>query len=250
MIAKYKALKRPMRVFAEGKVIGGGINLKPAPYLPIVEVTPDTQPVVIKKGTFVTLDQNGFVIPAYPSQKQLTYSAVDVQFGVINIDTGEPVQAAGTSTQTISGKPIGIALYDYFLNLPQFQADYNIQPEVGILTEGLILLALDSAHSSVQYKPGDVLELDSAGFPVPVAQLNVTVDESGSATHEIKLDASNFVGKLVRVIDATDQSLGWTGGYELVAPASGLDLPGIENGGILDGIDETTKKGLLIKLGF
>lgn len=65
MIAKYKALKRPMRVVSEGKVVGGGLNLKPAPYLPILEVVPDTPPVVIKKGTFVTLDQNGYVIPAY-----------------------------------------------------------------------------------------------------------------------------------------------------------------------------------------
>lgn len=64
MIPKYTALKRPMRVFSEGKVIGGGIGAKAAPYLPIVEVVPDTPPVVIKKGTFVTLDANGFVIPA------------------------------------------------------------------------------------------------------------------------------------------------------------------------------------------
>jgi len=92
MIPKYKALKRPMRVFAEGKVIGGGINLQAAPYLPILEVVPDTPPVVIKKGTFVTIDANGYVIPAYAGNgKTLTYSAVDVQYGVIDIDTGNPV---------------------------------------------------------------------------------------------------------------------------------------------------------------
>lgn len=91
MIAKYKALKRPMRVFSEGKVIGGGINLKPAPYLPIVEVVPDTPPVVIKKGTFVSLDANGFLIPAFQTPAALSYSAIDVQYGVIDIDTGAPV---------------------------------------------------------------------------------------------------------------------------------------------------------------
>lgn len=128
-------------------------------------------------------------------------------------------------------------MYDYYLNLPAFADAYNVQQTVGVLTEGLILLALDNAHASVQYKPGQVLALDDGGFPVPAA---------GGTDFE----PSAVIGKLIMVVDATDPKLAWTGGYELVAPASGLNLPGIENGGLLDGIDEVTKKGLLIKLGF
>lgn len=165
----------------------------------------------------------------------VVYSTVDVQYGVLDIDTGSKVSAPKTATAKLVGKPLGIALYDYYLNVPEYKWDYNVQPTVGILTEGLVLLALDAAHAGVSYEPGDLLVLDSAGFPVPVT--------TGA-------DLSFVVGKLVRVIDATDSELAFTGALEYVATAKGLGLPGVENGGLQDGIDGVTKKGLLIKLGF
>lgn len=130
--------------------------------------------------------------------------------------------------------------------MPSLRHEYNVQPHVGILTEGLILLALDSAHASVTYAPGQLLVLDADAFPVPISTTSIDTND-GTADLTV---LNGVIGKLVRVIDATDTDLYWTGGYELVAPVSGLDLPGVENQGILDGIDETTKKGLLIKLGF
>jgi len=131
---------------------------------------------------------------------------------------------------------------------------YQVQDQVTILADRMILLAVDSAHASVQYQSGDILVLDGDGFPVP---FDVTVDAAGvysvaAAVTMLKDMLKYKVGRLVKVIDLAKDTM-FTGGLENVEYwpsefASGL--PGKQNGGVTDGIDETTKKGLLIQLEF
>ena len=233
------------RKYSDGIQIGGGLNLKPAPYLPIVDVDPVLNAgIVIKKGTFVTLDANGYLVPAFVGEKTLTYTQTDVEHGVVDIDTGGSLTGPKTSTNKLGttetadvkiGKPIGVALTDVFkdYNDPWFKP----QKGVSLLQKAVILLGVDTAHDSVAYTAGDLLVLDASGFPVPLAsQENVALDF--------------VVGRLIKLIDVVaDPS--FTGGLENVeyVPeefASGL--PGKQTAGIMDGIDLTTKKGLLIQL--
>jgi len=253
-----------MREYSDGIRFGGGLELRPAPYLPVVEVDRNLNAAkVIKKGTFVTLDEFGYVVPAFVGKKTLTYGQYDVEFGVLDIDlfktTKAAVTAAKTSTaelgETITiGKPIGVAMFDIY----QWDMDkdpwYKVQDQVTILADRMILLAVDSAHASVQYQSGDILVLDGSGFPVP---FDVTVDatdvDSVAAAVTMLKDMLKYkVGRLVKVIDLAKDTM-FTGGLENVEYwpsefASGL--PGKQNGGVTDGIDETTKKGLLIQLEF
>lgn len=239
-----QAEHRNFREYSEGIRIGGGLNLKPAPYLPILKVDPMLNAgVVIKKGTFVTLDENGYLVPAFVGSKSLAYTDVDVQHGVVDIDTGAALTAQKTSTKKLGtdgdvkiGRPIGVVTQDVFkdYNDPWFKP----QQGVAILTDYLVLFGLDSAHASAGYVAGDLLTLDINGFPVPF----------DPETDDIRF----VVGRLVKVIDVNVDKM-FTGGLEYVEYmpeefAAGLD--GKQTGGIMDGIDLTTKKGLLVQLRF
>jgi hypothetical protein len=76
-----------MREYSDGIRIGGGLKFRPAPYLPIKEYDENLHKgVVIKKGDFVTLDENGYLVPAFVGEKALDYTALDVAEGVYDID--------------------------------------------------------------------------------------------------------------------------------------------------------------------
>jgi len=81
-VKKYK-----MREYSDGIRIAGGLNIRPAPYLPVISVDQHYQKgIVIEKGTFVTFDEFGYLVPAYTGNKNLTYTALDVTEGVFDID--------------------------------------------------------------------------------------------------------------------------------------------------------------------
>ena len=254
-----KAEHSDFREYCEGTRIGGGLKFAPAPYLPILKVDPILNAgVVIKKGTFVTLDSNGFLVPAFVGSKSLVYTSVDVEHGVIDIDTDSAVSAQKTSIPTTKkigtgatddvkiGKPIGVVVQDVFkdYNDPWFTP----QKGVAILNHYAVLIGLDTAHQFVTYQVGDLLTLDLNGFPVP---FDTTFTVTDSNPQIVKLDDIHFVvGRLIKVIDATKDM--FTGGLEYVEyePAEfATGLPGSQTGGIMDGINLQTKKGLLIKLG-
>ena len=238
------------REYSKGERFGAGLNLKPAPYLPIVKVDSTINAgVVIRKGTFVTLDENGFIVPAFIGDKTLTYTDIDVSHGVIDIDTDAAVTQAKTSTKTLGtdaadvkiGKPVGVVVADVYKNYddPWFEP----QKGVTILTDYLVLVGVDSAHNAVTYTPGDLLILDDSGFPVPLGVMSDIGDSE--KLHYV-------VGKLVKIVDVTAEPM-FTGGLEYVEyePESfATGLPGAQTNGISDGIDLTTKKGLLIQLRF
>ncbi len=243
-----------MREYSDGVRIGSGLGFKPAPYLPVVEWDPNLNTgIVIKKGDFVTLDQFGYVVPAFVGEKTLTYGAYDIQLGVKDIDTftgkvsDSAVAAAKTSSKKLGttatanikiGKPIGVAMFDVYAWDMGQDPWYQVQDNVTILADRMILLAVDSAHASVSYEAGDILVLDASGFPVPF---------DGDAA-----DLPYGVGRLVKVIDLTKQP-DFTGGLEQVeyfSPEFAEGLPGKQTAGVSDGIDLTTKKGLLIQLWF
>jgi len=167
-----------MREYSDGIRFGGGLGLRPAPYLPVVEVDRNLNSAkVIKKGTFVTLDEFGFVVPAFVGSKALVYGQYDVEFGVLDIDTFKTTKAAVTVTKTSTlelgddvkvGKPLGVAMFDIYQWDMGKDPWYQVQDPVTILADRMILLAVDSAHNNVTYESGDVLVLDADGFPVPL----------------------------------------------------------------------------------
>ena len=247
-----------MREYQEGERLSGGLKFRPAPYLPVKKFDQTYQiGVVIEKGDVVTLDQFGFLVPAFQGEKTLSYTAIDVQLGVFDLDsfTGkkddQAVSAAKTTTKKIGttdtanvkiGAPIGVAMYDIFQWDLERDPWFQVQPEVAVLCDKAILLALDPDHASVSYLPGQLLMVDDKGFPVPF---------DGNAA---KLQY--VIGRLVKVIDvAADPD--WLGGVQNVVyfPEAfrPTHLPGrqsMENASVVvtEGIDQTTKKGLVIQL--
>jgi hypothetical protein len=125
---------------------------------------------------------------------------------------------------------------------------YQVQPGITILADRMILYALDSAHEALSYEPGDILVLDENGFPVPFS-----VDSTDASTVASSVEKLGYgIGRLVRVIDVNggiDKDF-FAGLEQVVNPPVVTGLPGSETGGAWDGIDETTKKGLLIQLWF
>jgi len=246
------------RVLGEGKVLGHGVTLKPAPYLPIVDVdTENKLAVVIKKGTFVTFDQYGYLVPAKKVATTLTYTATDVEYKVFDIDSftndldnDTKVSAAKTSTATLGPDgtiktyfPIGILALDAF----QYTADpwFKPQDNLTLIQDSLVLVALDSAHESQSYEPGSLLVLDDNGYPIPIGDLVI------DGTNEI-FDATQLnwaIGRLVKVIDLEAEPE-WKNALDMVIvpPVGQPYIPGSHNSGVSDGFDVTTKKALLIQL--
>jgi hypothetical protein len=131
---------------------------------------------------------------------------------------------------------------------------YQVQNPVTVLADRMILLAIDTDHNSVAYESGDILVLDDKGFPVPFSySLNDTDTISLANSVKSALDSLKYaIGRVVKVIDINADPE-WRGGLEYVEYRPEdfeIDLPGKANGGVTDGIDKDTKKGLLIQLEF
>ena len=174
-----EAKHEKMREYSDGIRIGGGLKLRPAPYLPIIEIDKNLDKgIVMKKGTFVTLDQFGYVVPARKTDAVLTYGQYDVDYGTYNIDDfgagNGKVSSTGTSTKTLgpsgdikTGKPIGVLMFDVYAWDMGNDPWYQVQDPITILADRMILLAVPASHASVSYEPGDILVIDDSGFVSP-----------------------------------------------------------------------------------
>jgi len=255
------------REYSDGLRIGGGLALRPAPYLPILSWDDHRHAgIVIKKGTILSITSDGYIVPCNGgvSDQVYTYSQLDIDNDVIDFDlwatTQGVVAATGDSAENQEALlPVGFAQYDIYRWDMDNDPWYNVQTEVGILEDRLVLMALDETHEgSYTYANGQWMVSDEDGFPVPISLsdlgLTVAVDgAAGTGTLDVSsvTDAMNqIVGRLIKIIDLESTDPHFTGGLEQTIPVPGLGLPGIETDGISDGIDTTTKKGLLIQITF
>lgn len=185
MARKVVPIKHKMIEMSEGVRIGSGFNLKPAPYLPIIEA--DTEKdlgIVIKRGTIVTFDDNGYLIPCVGgSAVKPSYTALDVTYGVTNIDDSEVVEATDIGAATTAyakNAPVGVAQYDIYQFSPDDQYTYQIQPHVAVLQDYFVLYALNASQGSADWVPGAVVVPDNTGYPTPASLAffgNATIED-------------------------------------------------------------------------
>lgn len=115
----------PFVELCESVVPGLGKGVYPAPYLPIQRYDKWIESgVVISVGVPVGFDNMGYLVPAGLAGGQtLTYTSYDVDMGVLSVDTGTAVAAAGAATiptalcPTDGVIPVGIATYNIYNNL-------------------------------------------------------------------------------------------------------------------------------------
>lgn len=232
-------------------------KLYPAPYLPVLEYSKALDAsIVIREGTIIALDANGFVVPANGGvDSNIVYSRYDVDEGTAHIDTFNPanINASPAVTQltmgTVTGKitanrPIGIAFTDIYAYKYIQDPTYKLQYSVTVARSGLGLLAIDEAHKALTYNSGELIKSDGIGFVVPIEMTDIT-DVAG-----IKLAYSQQFGRVIDVLDANDKSL--LGGMEYVVPVPGMNMPGIENGGYNNalGLDDQHTKSVLFTFSF
>ncbi len=232
-------------------------KLYPAPYLPVLEYSKALDAsIVIREGTIIALDANGFVVPANGGvDSNIVYSRYDVDEEIAHIDTFNPanINASPAVTQstmgTVTGKitanrPIGIAFTDIYAYKYIQDPTYKLQYSVTVARSGLGLLAIDEAHKDLTYNSGELIKSDDIGFVVPIEMTDIT-DVEG-----IKLAYSQQFGRVIDVLDANDKSL--LGGMEYVVPVPGMNMPGIENGGYNNalGLDDQHTKSVLFTFSF
>jgi len=175
-----------MKEYSDGDRIGGGLKFRPAPYLPIITMDKQTDMgIVIKKGTIVSLDSNGYIVPANGGTAQdVLYSSTDIEEGVIDLDsfgaTNDAVAATGDCGSDIpANTPIGVAQYDMFQWDMEADPWYQIQRNVAILEDRMVLYALGTYnnifnqngtvdYSGYTYSPGHWVVPDGNGYPVPI----------------------------------------------------------------------------------
>lgn len=261
----FTAKTSTFREYSDGIRIGGGLNFRPAPYLHIVEWDKSIEKgIVMKKGTIVSMTEDGYIVPANGGSAQtITYDSRDIEEGVIDIDTWAStpaaVETAGESSTSIAANyPIGVLQYDIFQWDMNVDPWYQIQKQIAILEDYFVMYAIDSTRDSAyDYTPGLWVVPDSKGYPIPldVSEVPVTVAVDGSAGTGT-LDLSNIlhqvVGRIIKVVDPVNVEMDedFIAGLNYTIPLSGLGLVGTENGGVMPGMDATTKKGVLIQLGF
>lgn len=248
--------------YTEGVRIASGLKLRPAPYLPVVKYdTEMKRGIVLEAGTIVSLDQFGYVVPANGGVDSVfNYTVLDVAEGVYDITTftnkktDARVAAPAEAVPGLRGnKPLGVVFRDYHVWDMQADPSYQMDLEVTILADWMILVALSGDYDSSEYLPGTLIVPDSTGWYVPLAVSSISdaIEDVQSAAAAIIANISaaleQVVGRVVKVIDLEADPT-WTGGYEKVITVPGLGLPGMENGGVLDGMDPVTKKAAVIQL--
>lgn len=261
----FTAKTSTFREYSEGIRIGGGLNFRPAPYLHIVEWDKNIEKgVVMKKGTIVSITSDGYIVPANGGTAQtITYDSRDIEEGVIDIDTWSStpaaVESAGESSASIAANyPIGVLQYDVFQWDMNDDPWYQVQKQIAILEDYLVMYAIDETRDGENtYTPGLWVVPDTEGYPVPLdvseIDIEVTVDgTAGTGTLDLSDVLHQVVGRIIKVVDPgnVDMDEDFIAGLEYTVPLSGLGLVGTENGGVMPGMDATTKKGVLIQLGF
>lgn len=248
--------------YTEGVRIASGLKLRPAPYLPVVKYDAEMKRgIVLEAGTIVSLDQYGYVVPANGGVNTVfDYTALDVSEGVFDVRTFTNKKTDARVTAPASGvsgiaanKPLGVVFRDYHVWDMLADPSYQMDLEVTILADWMVLAALPTGYDPENYKPGTLIVPDSKGWyaPFTVAAISDTITDVQEASlaviDNVSAALEQVVGRVVKVIDlAADPS--WAGGYDKVITVPGLGLPGMENDGVLDGMDPITKKAVVIQL--
>lgn len=226
---------RIVRSVSEG--MNPALGVKVAKYLPIKELKyqgSEHVPVVIYAGELVALDQWNQLVPAnggVATANGLTYSAVDVEYGVPRFDNAAAygngaAATAGLQVNLLANNVVGIAFTDYvsgavadkFLNYELQQTAKTIN------TEYLYEFPLVSA-AQIAAKQGELVIPDTLipGAWRPVASADFT---NGAAC---LITANNMVGKIMKIEKITDDLLQ----ADKIIGAPGLNLHGTaETGGI------------------
>jgi len=169
--------------------------LKPADFLPIASVEARQEdPIVIPAGTFVGIVQRtgdaiasgtyaltgynpGYatykMVPAASQAYKLEYTTRDTDTtfytpGVINIDGGAVVAAAGTSVSYVGSiatgggvKPMGIVYNDIYASwLGAGYTNYDRQPNIGLLMRDQIIQVPCLNTNEWDIQPGDLVMVD------------------------------------------------------------------------------------------
>ena len=239
-------------------------KLYPAPYLPVLEYSKALDAsIVIREGTIIALDANGFVVPANGGvDSNIVYSRYDVDEEIAHIDTFNPANinaspavtqlTMGTATGKITAnRPIGIAFTDIYAYKYIQDPTYKLQYSVTVARSGLGLLAIDEDHKALTYNSGALIKSDGIGFVVPIEITGVDEHSDGASIKQaVEQYYEQQFGRVIDVLDANDKSL--LGGMEYVVPVPGMNMPGIENGGYNNaiGLDDTHTKSVLFSFSF
>lgn len=242
-----KAPERLFRTFSVVSVVGGGLGNKPAPYLPIIEWDKDNEiGIVIKEGTILARDENGYIVPANGGvDVTLTYSVLDEEEGVVN-KAGDPVTAGGTETLS-ANKPIGVAESDVYGYAWHTDSTYKFQEGINVIKEGLAMWALSDATGLL---PGDFVKPGTDGKPVKM-DLSTAIISGTPDTLDTALISmlEQKIGKIELIADANVDKT-WLGGVDLLRTPAGLGLPGQETSGANNGLDPDTLLGLVVYFNF
>lgn len=251
------AKERRFRELRTWGVIGAGLGLRPAPYLPILEYDHDQDAgIVIKEGTVVAFDANGYIVPANGGVAQdLVYTALDVNDGVYDkatftndlVNNAKVASAKTVSDGLDANVPIGVVEHDVYAFRYFNDPSYKFQDGISVMTKFMAMWALDSAHAALSWETGKFVTVGTDGLPAPMGALSV--DEGGTDTVDIKSALEQKIGRVVTVADASADKT-WVGGMEYVYPVPGIGLPGYETDGANNGIDKDTKKAVIVMCEF
>ena len=246
------------RVIEDCASISGGIKNRPAPYLPIIEWDYENEVgIVIKAGQIVARDKDGYLVPANGGDAfNLTYTQLDVDEGIVTVDTVQKTLAANV--------PVGIAAHDILAYKFHEDPTYKFQEGAVILKQGLAMYALPGSDSNSKlsfelvlvgvndtYVPGAFL-IPAALGKVKLANMTnlvVTGEASNVDYTKLKTLLEQKFGRVEMVVNAsTNKEL--LNMMNVVYPASGFNLPGYETGGANNGIHPLTKKALIVYYNF
>jgi len=246
------------RVIEDCASISGGIKNRPAPYLPIIEWDYENEVgIVIKAGQIVARDADGYLVPANGGDAfNLTYTQLDVDEGIVTVDTVQKTLAANV--------PVGIAAHDILAYKFHEDPTYKFQEGAVILKQGLAMYALSGPESDSKlsfelvlvgvndtYVPGAFL-IPAALGKVKLADMTdlvVTGEASNVDYTKLKTLLEQKFGRVEMVVNAsTNKEL--LNMMNVVYPASGFNLPGYKTGGANNGIHPLTKKALIVYYNF
>lgn len=216
------------------------LSLKPAPYLPIQEtIGIEGDPIVIKAGELVALDQWNNLVPANcGSSATVSYSETDATYGTPQYDASG-TEGAGDAVETgpspanftlAANYCIGYAAFDMIQNmeLNSQPNNLNYQPQTnqkGIVTDYLIEVPITHANQ-LDATQGNLVVPDNSSpgrwMPLTTDDLTATVTDD-----DVYQYMSNVVGKVMRIdeLSAIDN-------LDLVETVPGLGLTGTETDGI------------------
>ncbi len=216
-------------------------EFKPAAWLPVQYFDKHFEEFfVVMPGKILAFDNQNRVVPAQYglSGASITYTAQDVEAGVIDVRTGAPLLSGAIGTFAVSGvtdfmgtgeamavsKPVGIAPYAYFqwggdgsslddgFNPAAFRKhNHNLQHQVAILCDYVIELPLVPAQTSAEVM-NEASNADNVSTFDPLANLPVASNTvrtpitfaDGASTSDVDTRFVNQVDSVAEITQAGD----------------------------------------------